>query len=283
MRLVSANVNGIRAAARRGGLDALAAADADVVALQEVRATGAQLAEQLRGTPFEDWAVTHAEAATLGRAGVALLTRTPPTRRAFTLDVPAQVLPPAHREPFAAFADSGRWVEIDLAAADGDPVTVVSAYMPKGGPDGPLLAGKLAFLEAVSAWFDRAPSDRFVVVGDVNVAHTEHDLKNAKGNVRKPGFLPVERAYLDRWFAGGVVDVARALAGPGPGPHCPYTWWSWRGKAFDNDAGWRIDYHLAGPGLAPRATYFTVGRASAYDLRWSDHAAIAVDYDVAIG
>ena len=117
--------------------------------------------------------------------------------------------------------------------------------------------------------------EELLLCGDLNIAHTDADLKNAKGNIGKAGVLPQEREYLDRWAAAGLVDVHRALSGPGPGP---YTWWSWRGKAFDNDAGWRIDYQWATPQLAARAELATVGRAPAYDQRWSDHAALVVDY-----
>lgn len=93
------------------------------------------------------------------------------------------------------------------------------------------------------------------------MGHTELDIKNWKGNVKKAGFLPEERAYFDRFFGElGFTDVHRALAGPVPGP---YTWWSMRGKAFDNDAGWRIDYHMATAGLAERARTAVVDRAPA--------------------
>lgn len=273
MRLISANVNGVRAAKRRGGLDWLAGRGADVIALQEVRATTAQVRAELAGTPFEAWHLTHAESDTAGRAGVAVLSRREPVRTAFSLDVPPPEVPEWSREHLVAFATSGRWVEVDLPTSAGV-VTVVSAYMPKGAADGPRHEAKLAFLEGVAAWFDRAARP-FVVVGDVNVAHTPDDLKNAKGNIDRPGCMPVERAYLDRWQASGVVDVQRRLRGAGPGP---YTWWSWRGKAFDNDAGWRIDYHLASPDLAAVARDDEVGRAATYDARWSDHAAVSVDY-----
>jgi exodeoxyribonuclease III len=141
-------------------------------------------------------------------------------------------------------------------------------------------AEKYRFLDAITERLDSWAVDgaMAVVTGDLNVAHHEHDLKNWKGNLAKSGFLPQERAYLDRWFANGQwVDVHRALHGPGPGP---YTWWSWRGKAFDNDAGWRIDYQLASLSLAKLATSASAGRAAAYDLRWSDHAAVTVDYDL---
>ena len=139
---------------------------------------------------------------------------------------------------------------------------------------------KYAFLELVSARLAElaASGGHVVVAGDLNIAHREVDLKNWKGNLKSAGFLPEERAYLDRWFDDlGWVDLGRRLGGEGPGP---YTWWSNRGQAFDNDAGWRIDYQLATPGLAATATEATVERAASYDTRWSDHAPLVVTYDL---
>jgi len=114
-----------------------------------------------------------------------------------------------------------------------------------------------------------------VIAGDLNVAHAEVDIKNWKGNLKKAGFLPEERAFLDEWLANGWVDLGRVHGGEGPGP---YTWWSWRGKAFDNDAGWRIDYLLATEALAANAAGVSVGRADSYAERWSDHAAVTADF-----
>jgi exodeoxyribonuclease-3 len=131
-----------------------------------------------------------------------------------------------------------------------------------------------------------------VLTGDLNIAHTEWDIKNWKGNRKSAGFLPEERAYLDRLVGpdgpnadtagtgpdGGTpawIDVQRSVVGEGPGP---YTWWSQRGKAFDNDSGWRIDYQLATPDLAARATSARVDRAPSYDTRWTDHAPLVITY-----
>jgi exodeoxyribonuclease-3 len=132
-----------------------------------------------------------------------------------------------------------------------------------------------------------------LVVGDLNVGHRELDIKNWRGNRKNAGFLPQERAYFDRFLgeAGtdvegvdgsvgpglGWVDVGRRWAGEVEGP---YTWWSQRGKAFDTDTGWRIDYHLATPALAETVTNYVVDRAEAYDQRWSDHAPVVVDYAI---
>ena len=272
LTVVSANVNGVRAAARRGGLAWLDALDADVVCLQEVRATDAQLAEAMSGTRLASYAVAHTEAATLGRAGVAILTRRAPTAIRYGV---------GRRE----FATAGRWVEVDLATASG-PMTVVSLYAPTGEAGTPRQEEKYRFLDAMSRRMGTlrrlAETDggHAVVCGDLNVAHAEADLKNWLGNRGKSGWLARERAYLDRWFArDGWVDVTRRLSGPGPGP---YSWWSWRGQAFDTDTGWRIDYQLATRDLAARAVKVEIGRAASYAERWSDHAAVVARYDLAL-
>jgi exodeoxyribonuclease III len=114
-----------------------------------------------------------------------------------------------------------------------------------------------------------------VICGDWNIAHTEADIKAWKNNVKKSGFLPSERAWLGELIGTGWVDVMRELH---PGVAGPYSWWSWRGRAFDNDAGWRIDYQLASRGLAARAASGRVEKADAYALRWSDHAPVTVEY-----
>ena len=268
MRLISANVNGIRAAARRGGLDWLAAQHADVIALQEVRATEEQLREVLNSSVLEGWHVSFAPGRAKGYSGVAVLSRQPPLRVS------------THLGP-VEFADAGRWIEVDVHAPDRS-ITVASAYVHTGQAHTPRQAEKVRFLDAVGSRLSALGEKGAyaVLAGDLNVAHGPHDLKNWKGNVGKSGFLPEEQAHLDRWGSEhGWVDVHRALHGPGPGP---YTWWSWRGKAFDNDAGWRIDYQFASRALAGLATRAQVGRAPAYAERWSDHAPLTVDYDLTL-
>jgi exodeoxyribonuclease III len=138
---------------------------------------------------------------------------------------------------------------------------------------------KYRFLAAIRARLDAlSVGGRLVLLcGDLNVAHREEDLKNWRGNLGKAGFLPDERAWFDRLFQAGWVDVGRRLAGEGPGP---YTWWSWRGKAFDLDSGWRIDYQVASPALGPRAVTCEVDRAPSYAERWSDHAPVVAGYDL---
>jgi len=269
LRVATVNVNGIRAAYKRGMAGWLAERDVDILCLQEVRAPDAVV----RGLLDEQvWDVHHAEAADKGRAGVAVATR----RDAHG----GSLLPTGRRDHIGHphFEASGRWVETDHALPDGSALTVVSAYVHSGEVGTVRQDDKYRFLEVMDERLPAlaAASDHVLVVGDMNVGHTELDIKNWKGNVKNAGFLPEERAYFDRFFGEhGYKDVARELAGPVPGP---YTWWSYRGKAFDTDAGWRIDYHMATPGLAGRAVGAAVDRAASYDTRFSDHAPVVVDY-----
>ena len=263
--LVTANVNGIRAASRRGGLAWLEAAEADVICLQEIRATHEQLHEVLRETTLGDWHVAHAPAPQLGRAGVAVLTREQPS--AIRVDTKVKGLD-----------GLGRWLEVDCDGPGG-PITVVSAYVHTGEADTAKQVEKFRFLAAMDkrmAALRRPARGRGVLVcGDLNVAHHQVDIKNWRGNRGKAGFLEEERAYFDGWLARHWVDLGRAHGGDGPGP---YTWWSWRGKSFDTDGGWRIDYALATADLARRCRSVVVGRAATYDERWSDHAPVVAAF-----
>ncbi len=266
LRIASVNVNGLRAAYKKGMAEWLAPRDVDILCLQEVRAPDA-IVHELLG---EGWFIVHAEAEAKGRAGVAIASRIEPLATRVGIG-----------EEY--FATAGRWVEADFAVEDADgkaaQLSVVSAYVHSGDVGTPKQDDKFRFLDIM---IERLPalarlSDHALVVGDLNVGHTELDIKNWKGNVKKAGFLPEERAYFDRFFGAdiGWTDVHRSLAGRVEGP---YTWWSQRGKAFDTDTGWRIDYHLATPGLAAAAVSAVVDRAPSWDTRFSDHAPLVVDY-----
>ena len=266
--VATVNVNGIRAAARRGMGAWLAERDPDVLCLQEVRAPDEVLGEVLDGALGDGWHIAHCEptdAGTKGRAGVAVATRLPVGEQRAALH--------------PRFDGAGRWVELDVRTPAGT-VTVVSVYVHTGEAGTPKQDDKMAFLDAVTARMRqlRAAGATAVVCGDFNVAHRNEDLKNWKGNLAKAGFLPEERAHYDRWFGeDGWVDVVRALH---PGVEGPYSWWSWRGQAFDRDTGWRIDLHVATPDLAQRARTAVVDRAASYAERFSDHAPVVVEYDL---
>ena len=291
----SHNVNGIRAAVRRGFRAFWDAEDADVVALQEVRCSRADL-------PAEAFAGYHTalETGTLpGRNGVAVMTRHAPAAvRTLSgtallagpdgefVDIPSVILP---NRDLAHFSHEGRYIEVDLSDV---PVRVASLYLPKGAAppfEDEKEEGKyhrkmrflngLARLLTASRREAAAEGRQFVIVGDFNIAHTELDLKNWRTNKRSEGFLPEER----EWFTSVVgprrlMDVVRHLH---PGVDGPYSWWSWRGQSFANDAGWRIDYHLASPALARSATSARVAREPDYESRISDHSPVLVAYDLA--
>ncbi|MDY7526617.1 MULTISPECIES: exodeoxyribonuclease III [unclassified Cryobacterium] len=271
LRIASINVNGVRAAYRKGMGDWLAGRDVDILAIQEVRAS----TEDLEGLLGPEWSILHDAATAKGRAGVALASRS-------TASI--------HRVELGAedFDSAGRWLEADYEV-NGTIVTVVSTYVHSGETDTPKQVEKYKFLDAMLARLPElaAHSERAVVLGDLNVGHRTLDIKNWRGNRKHAGFLPEERAYFDRilgaedeagYNAGaglGWVDVGRKWAGEVEGP---YTWWSQRGKAFDTDTGWRLDYQLATPLLAASVVDYTVDRADAYDQRWSDHSPVVVDY-----
>lgn len=262
MRLATINVNGVRAAWRKGMASWLMDVDADIVTLQEVRAPDDQIRSVLDGTGFH---VAHTESIDKGRNGVAVLSRVEP-----------KDVRPHCGDSY--FDDSGRWIEVDLPLADGSLLTVVSAYIHAGGVGTPKQDDKMRLLgRMLERMTDiRRHADHGVVTGDLNIGHTERDIRNWKGNIGKSGFLPDERALLDRVASeAGWVDVHRALSGDVDGP---YTWWSMRGQAFDNDTGWRIDYQLATPELAAAAATARVDRAASWGERWSDHAPLVIDY-----
>lgn len=268
MRLVSANLNGVRAASRRGGVAWLDAAAPDVVCLQEVRANDEQLDSALAGSDVGELERVHAPSAFPGRSGVAILSRFEPGA--------VRIAPGPLSGP--EFADAGRWVEADLVGSSG-PFTVVSVYVPKGEVDTEKQETKYRFLTSMGERLGELASfSRPVfVAGDFNVAHERVDLKHWRSNQGRSGFLEAERAHLSDWLANGWTDLGRSLVGPDvPGP---YTWWTWRGQAFNNDAGWRIDYVLGNPAGAAAARTYRVGRAATYEQRWSDHAPLLVDLD----
>ncbi len=264
MRIVTVNVNGVRAALRKGMQEWLDAADADVVCLQEVRAPEEIVEEAFAA----GWHVAQQACEIKGRAGVAILSR----------ELLSDVLAGAQAlgQGAADAAHTGRWVEATVLSAGG-PVRVVSVYVHSGEVGTPKMDAKFEFLDLMTARMAvlTAEYERVVVMGDINTAHTQQDIKNWKGNLKSAGFLPEERAYLDRWAEAGWVDTHRTLAGEQDGP---YTWWSMRGRAFDTDTGWRIDYQYATPAMAASASAVRVDRAASWDTRWSDHAPLVVDY-----
>lgn len=271
LEIVTINVNGVRAAFRNGMGDWLKNSKADILALQEVRASidDLQTLFSEHGGLAQDgglWHILHDEASAKGRAGVALVSKIPSLKASTTIGS-------------KDFDSAGRWLEGAYEFA-GKRITVVSCYVHSGEVDTPKQVEKYKFLDAMEKRMAKLikTEDYALVVGDLNVGHTELDIKNWKGNIKNAGFLPKERAYFDSFMnKQGWVDIGRVAHPNTPGP---YTWWSFRGKAFDTDAGWRIDYHLATPKLAKVASNYRVERASSYDARWTDHSPVSVQYAI---
>ena len=269
MIVTTINVNGARAAVRErspenlGLLHWLSTTTTDVVCLQETRADDEQLADALAPALADGWHLASARPLLKGRSGVAILSRSPFSSVRIGLAA-------------TEFEDHGRYLEVDVVAPGGV-ITVGSVYVHTGEAETDRQLEKERFMVALAkrmAGLVAAGGDA-VICGDWNIAHTENDIKAWKANVKKSGFLPSERQWLSELIDSGWVDVVRAAH---PDVAGPYSWWSWRGKAFDNDAGWRIDYHLASRGLAARATAARVERPAAYALRWSDHAPVTVEF-----
>jgi exodeoxyribonuclease-3 len=263
--ITTVNVNGVRAAARKGLTEWIERTEADVVCLQETRASDEQLAETLAPALEGGWNLVSAEPSSKGRNGVAILSRRP-----------ADAFRVGHGDD--EFAAAGRYLEADF-----DDLTVASLYLPSGEAQTPRQEEKERFMDSFARYLTdtartAAAAGRHVVVcGDWNIAHTELDLKNWKTNKKNSGFLPHEREWMSALFADDAhwTDVVRQL---NPDVAGPYSWWSYRGKAFDNDSGWRIDYQIATRELAERAKQAVVERAETYDQRWSDHAPVTVQY-----
>ncbi|MGK8553522.1 exodeoxyribonuclease III [Nocardia gipuzkoensis] len=250
------NVNGVRAAAGKGLLAWLAVTEADIVCVQETRATDEQVRAALAPALDAGWQLSHAEPESKGRAGVGILSRRAPR---------------AVRIGFGSteFGAAGRYVEAEF-----DDITVASVYVHSGDAGTVRQDEKYRFMAELGAYLTARTGD-FVVAGDWNIAHTERDLKNWKGNLKSAGFLPQERAWIDELLAAGYVDVVRGLH---PGVDGPYSWWSYRGRAFDNDSGWRIDAVYTTEDIAQFAVSARVERAATYAERWSDHAPVTVAF-----
>lgn len=255
MRIISANLNGIRSASRKGFFEWMLQQDADVICLQELKAQQTDLSEEMLAPANYQGSFHYAEKK--GYSGVGVYTRLPVQQTVVGLGV-------------NEIDSEGRYLQIDFAD-----FSVVSLYMPSGSSSEERQQAKFYFMAQFMPHLQKlkASGREFVIAGDWNIAHQELDLKNWKGNLKNSGFLPEERAWMTALFSEiGFVDVYRNLYPETPG----YTWWSNRGQARAKDVGWRIDYQITTPALAAKAI-----SASIYKEQWfSDHAPLIVDYDL---
>jgi len=258
LRIISLNVNGIRSAARKGLYRWLSAQKADVVCLQEVKAQQADLEPGMRAPRGFSGHFCCAEKK--GYAGVALYSKASPDKVVTGFGV-------------KEFDAEGRYLEAKFGR-----LSVVSVYLPSGSAGPHRQASKFRFLERFIGHLKKLKDrgEEVILCGDWNIAHKEIDLRNWRSNRKNSGFLPEEREWLTRVFEElGFVDVFRRLnSNPDQ-----YTWWSNRGQAWAKNVGWRIDYHIATPGVAQ-----TAKRESIYlKKRFSDHAPLIIDYDWRLG
>lgn len=251
MRLVSWNVNGYRAALGKGFLEWLGACGADVVMLQETKVEPEQLGPADLN-PVGYTGVWNWSKGKKGYSGTACLVKTPPLAHSFGLEDPR-------------YRGEGRVVHLEYPDFH-----LFNIYFPNGQKDDERLAYKLGFYDAFLAQAEALRRHKPIVVGgDFNTAHTAIDLKNAKANEKTSGFLPIERAWLDKFVAHGYVDTFR-LFEPGPGH---YSWWSFRANARAKNVGWRIDYFFVSAELKDRvrAAWIEPG------VMGSDHCPVGVE------
>lgn len=255
MRVISININGIRAGARKGFFEWLAKQKADVVCIQEIKAQEEQLSDAIfRPKQFERVLFS---AEKKGYSGVAIYSRQTPTKVHYGLGWDL-----ADKE--------GRYIQVDF-----DNLSVASAYLPSGTSGDERQQQKYLFLDqfAKDLTVKKRKRREYIICGDFNIVHKEIDIKNWKSNQKNSGCLPQERAWLDQLFGKmGWVDAFRHLNNK---PE-QYTWWSNRGQARANNVGWRIDYQVVTPGLTDH-----LRSTSIYKKKWfSDHAPLIVDYDL---
>jgi len=230
MKILTYNVNGIRAAVRKGLVDWLNATDADLVALQEVKATLAQIDRAV----FEDlgYRLYWFPAEKPGYSGVAILSRHPPRHVEYGCGVPV-------------YDYEGR-----IVRADFDTFSLMSVYVPSGTMGEIRQAFKMEYLADFGDYVDnlRQTVPNLVISGDYNICHQAIDIHNPKGNANTSGFLPEERAWIGGFIQNGFVDAFRYF---NQEPH-HYTWWSQRPGCRERNLGWRIDYHLVTESLKNR-------------------------------
>ena len=265
-RLVSLNLNGIRSAASKGFEAWAEGVAADCMGVQEVKAQADTVVGRFDTVAGMNGHFHYAEKK--GYSGVGLYTRKEPSRMILGIGD-------------AEFDAEGRYVEARFdtpGLSKSGKLSIISCYFPSGSSGELRQAAKFRFLALMAPHLKALAAEReLILVGDINIAHKEIDLKNWKGNQKNSGFLPEERAWMTRLLSDtGLVDVYRHLK-PETTDDC-YTWWSNRGQAYLKNVGWRLDYHLATPAVGMLARSESIYKAE----KFSDHAPITVDYDLTV-
>lgn len=253
-RVITLNVNGLRSAHRKGFFEWLAGRAADLVCLQETRVRHQELPAEL--IDLSGYRAFFHDSERKGYSGVAVYARRRPERVIYGLG-------------WDDFDSEGRFLQLDYGR-----LSVVSLYVPSGSSSAARQLAKFDFLERFLPFLAelRRNGREYILCGDWNIAHKPIDLKNWRANQKNSGFLPEERAWLDKVFGElGFVDGLRVLC---PAPE-QYTWWSNRGQAWAKNVGWRIDYQVVTPALTDAIRAVEIYK----DQRFSDHAPLTVDYD----
>jgi len=258
-KLTSLNLNGIRSATSKGLEAWLAQHAPDCICVQEIKAQAPDVSGR-----FEQIAGLQGHfhfARKKGYSGVGVYTRHEPSDVIVGFDGGGE------------FDAEGRWVELRFDTPQRR-LSIISVYFPSGSSGPERQEAKYRFLDLMYPHLADLKAQReFIVCSDVNIAHTEKDLKNWKSNQKNSGFLPEERAWMTRLLnEAGVVDVYRRLQ-PDTTDAC-YTWWSNRGQAYAKNVGWRLDYHLATPAIAEHARSVSIYK----EEKFSDHAPLTVEY-----
>ena len=252
IRLISWNVNGIRAVAEKGLFEWMRTCGADIICLQETKAHPDQLAKHF----FEVEGFSHwwASAKKKGYSGTAIYSRIAPKSVEFL------------GEP--AFDDEGRVLQADFGN-----FILFNCYFPNSQDAGARLGYKLAFLQALKSRCDAliAAGRQVVITGDFNIAHKPIDLEHPKANEGNPGYLPEERSWMDSFLKAGYIDTFRRLH---PEPK-QYSWWSYRLAARERNVGWRIDYFCTSPGLAENIRAAAIHQ----NVFGSDHCPVSLDLE----
>lgn len=254
MRIITLNTNGIRSAARKGFFEWIKTQEADIVCLQETKAS-LNITNQTQFNP-EGYNCYYQHAEKNGYSGVGILCR----------EQPKQVV----KQLGLQWADKeGRYIQVDF-----DSLSVGSLYIPSGTTGEWRQKVKFEFMEYYMEQLKsiRSLKRSFIVCGDWNIVHKEIDIKNFKGNQKNSGCLPEERAWIDKVFTKvGMVDAFRVVNKE----EYQYTWWSSRGRAWEKNVGWRIDYQVVTPDLKNRVKSANIYKSQ----RFSDHAPLIIDYD----
>ena len=254
MKIISYNVNGIRAALKKGFVEWVAGNDFDVICIQETKAQP----EQVDVTPLNDLGYHDYwhSAEKKGYSGLLILSKTKPD----------QVIEGCGIEKYDR---EGRVLRADFGE-----MTLINSYFPSGTSGEERQAFKMGYLDDIFDWIQELKEERpnLILVGDYNIAHEEIDIHNPKGNKKNSGFLPEEREWMTKWFAAGFTDSFRHL-----NPEkVQYSWWSYRANARNNNKGWRIDYQSVTNNLKKKLKECH----QLTEVKHSDHCPVYLEVDV---